>query len=131
MKGLSLGLSPKGAVPLFVAIAAALVVTTQPAGGQTRDPARVQVVAKEFELLPSRYVLRAGPTIVELVNAGEDAHDLALRRVAPGARTMRIPVVQPGALRRISMTLRKGRYDVWCAVTNHRSLGMYTRLVVK
>ena len=125
------GPSPKGAVPMCLAIAAGLVLTATPAGSKTRDPARVQVVAKEFQLIPSRYVLRAGPTIVELVNAGEDAHDLALRRAAPGARTIHMPVVQPGALTRIQVILRKGRYDVWCAVTNHRSLGMYTRLVVK
>ena len=125
-----MGLSPKGTVPRCVAIAAALFATAAPAGG-TREPARVQVVAKEFQLLPSRYVLRAGPIVVELVNMGEDAHDLALRRVAPSAHTIRIPVVQPGALRRVSVTLRKGRYAVWCTVTDHRSLGMNTRLVVK
>lgn len=115
----------------LVAAAALVCVAAAPAAGTTREPGRVQVVAKEFQLLPSRYVVRAGPTIVELVNSGEDAHDLALRRVAPGARTIHVPVVQPGALRRVRVTLRKGRYDVWCAVADHRSLGMYTRLVVR
>jgi hypothetical protein len=115
----------------LVVAAAVLCVAAAPAGGTTRDPARVQVVAKEFQLLPSRYVLRAGPTIVELVNSGEDAHDLVLRRVAPGARTIHVSVVQPGALGRVRVMLRKGRYDLWCGVTDHRSLGMYTRLVVR
>jgi plastocyanin len=115
-----------------LALAAALLcVAVAPAGGTTRDPGRVQVVATEFHLLPSRYVLRAGPTIVELVNAGEDAHDLALRRAAPGARTVRIRVVQPGQLARVSVNLRRGRYDVWCTVADHRSLGMRARLVVR
>ena len=127
------GLSPAqpGAVPTCLAIAVALLLTAAPAGGRTTEPSRVQVVAKEFHLLPSRYVLKPGPAIVELYNMGEDAHDLALRRAAPGARTIRIPVVQPGALKRITVNLRKGRYDVWCTVTDHRALGMYTRLVVK
>jgi len=115
----------------LVVAAALLCVAVAPAGGETRDPGRVQVVANEFHLLPSRYVLRAGPTIVELVNAGEDAHDLALRRVAPDARTVRIRVVQPGQLARRSVNLRKGRYDVWCTVAGHRSLGMRARLVVR
>jgi plastocyanin len=112
-------------------LAAALLVTAAPAGGQTREPGRVQVVAKEFRLLPSRYVLRAGPTIVELVNAGEDPHDLAIRRIARGARTFHVPVVQPGGLKRVTITLRPGSYDVWCALPTHRSLGMVTRLVVR
>ena len=115
----------------LVVAATLLCVAAAPAGGTTRDPARVQVVAKEFQLLPSRYVLRPGPTIVELVNAGEDAHDLALRLVAPGARTIHVPVVQPGALTRVRVTLRRGRYDVWCGVTNHRSLGMQALLRVR
>jgi plastocyanin len=108
-----------------------LCVAVAPAGGRTRDPGRVQVVAKEFRLLPSRYVLQAGPTIVELVNAGEDPHDLALRRLVPGGRTIRMHVVQPGQVARMSVDLRKGRYDVWCTVANHRSLGMRARLVVR
>jgi plastocyanin len=107
-----------------------LCLAAAPAGGKTRDPGRVQVVAREFQLLPSRYVLQPGPTIVELVNAGEDAHDLALRRIG-GGQTIRIPVTQPGALKRISVNLSKGRYDVWCPLPTHRSLGMVTRLVVK
>jgi hypothetical protein len=121
----------KTAVAVWLAVACSLVLGPVPAGGRTRDPARVQVVTREFQLLPSRYVVSAGPAIVELVNMGEDAHDLALRRVAPGARTIRIPAAQPGAVRRASVTLRKGRYDVWCSVTNHRALGMYTHLVVR
>ena len=94
-------------------------------------PTRIQVAAREYSFVLSRLRVKAGPAIVELVNMGEDAHDLALRRVGPGARTLHIPVVQPGALRRISVTLRPGRYAVWCTVTDHRSLGMSTRLVVR
>ena len=115
----------------IAALAAVVGLVAGPAGSARRDPARVQIVAKEYQLLPSRYVLPAGPAIVELVNAGEDAHDLALRRHVPGARTIHMPVVQSGALARISVRLFKGRYDVWCTLPNHKALGMQTRLVVR
>ena len=39
-------------------------------------PARVQVVAQEFRYALSRQTIKAGPAIIELRNAGEDAHDL-------------------------------------------------------
>ena len=68
--------------------------------------ARVQVVADEYTLALSRQRLRAGPALVELVNFGEDDHDLRLRRRAPAARTLRIPTVFPGE--RGQLRLRPG-----------------------
>lgn len=45
---------------------------------QTQPPARVQVVAQEFRYSLSRSTVRAGHVIVELVNRGQDTHDLDL-----------------------------------------------------
>ena len=50
-------------------------------------PARLQVVAQEFRYTLSRTTLVSGRAIVELRNAGEDAHDLVLRRSAAAARS--------------------------------------------
>jgi hypothetical protein len=44
-------------------------------------PARVQIVAREYSFALSRPALNAGRAIVELVNFGEDPHDLRLQRV--------------------------------------------------
>ncbi len=108
-------------------LAAAVAAAAAPAA---RAPSRVQVVADEFDLDQSRYTLRAGPAIIELVNSGEDDHDLALRRRAPGARTYKIPTVLPGKLARLRATLAPGRYVLWCTIADHRELGMETRLTV-
>jgi len=115
------------AITVAALVGAALAA---PAGGETRLPARVQVVAKEFELGPSRYTLRAGAAIVELVNFGEDEHDLALRRVAPGARTIHVRSTLPGSVRRVQATLAPGSYVLWCTLADHRAQGMHTRLSV-
>jgi uncharacterized cupredoxin-like copper-binding protein len=110
---------------LAVALGAALVAPAGAAG-----PGRLQVVAKEFTLTLSRQKLKPGPAIVELVNFGQDAHDLRLRRVG-GTRTYGIATVQPGQHARLRLRLLRGRYRLWCSIANHRALGMQATLVVR
>jgi hypothetical protein len=95
------------------------------------DPARVQVSASEFQLVLSRASIKAGPAIVELVNRGEDDHDLALRRVGPGATTRRIGIVSPGGVAELSARLRAGRFVLWCTLADHRARGMLATLIVR
>ena len=92
--------------------------------------ARVQVVAHEFTLALSRPRVKAGPALIELVNLGEDDHDLRVRRMAPGARTFRISATRPGGRGELELTLRPGRYRLWCALGDHRARGMEALLVV-
>jgi plastocyanin len=93
-------------------------------------PARVQVTAKEFFYALSRGSVVAGPAIVELVNYGEDPHDLRLQRI--GARHIAgTPEVQPGAYYDLNVKLVPGKYRLWCSVANHRQLGMSATLVVR
>jgi hypothetical protein len=93
-------------------------------------PARVQVSADEFRYALSRPAIRSGPAIVELVNYGEDEHDLRLRRVG-GTRTYRIVTVRPGAVGTLEARLRPGRFVLWCSLADHRSRGMTARLDVR
>jgi hypothetical protein len=92
-------------------------------------PVRVQVVAQEFRLSLSRVRVRAGAAVIELVNAGQDAHDLKLRRVG-GGRVVSWPTLQPGSHRDRELQLRPGRYALWCGLPGHRALGMAAVLVV-
>ena len=96
----------------------------------TPPPARVQVVAQEFRYSLSRQTIRAGWAVIELRNAGEDAHDLRLRRVG-GSRVYAWPVAQSGDVFDRSVKLLPGRYRLYCSVANHRTLGMQATLVVK
>lgn len=95
-----------------------------------QDPARLQVVAREFSLVLSRPRIRAGDAVVELVNLGEDDHDLALRRLGPDAVTRRVLPTDPGRLGELTTRLRPGRYALWCTLADHRALGMRATLVV-
>jgi hypothetical protein len=92
-------------------------------------PARVQVVAQEFSYSLSRTRVRSGRVIVELVNRGQDTHDLDLRRIG-GTRIIRFPSVQPGYIVDRELKLIPGRYLLWCAIADHREQGMHAMLRV-
>ena len=106
-------------------IATALVLLTLAA------PARLQVSADEFSYSLSRQSIKAGPAIVQLVNYGEDEHDLALRRLAAGARTFRIHTTRPGGVRDLELKVAPGRYRLWCSLPGHAARGMSATLVVR
>jgi hypothetical protein len=105
-------------------IATALVLLT------LTSPARLQVAADEFSYSLSRQSIKAGPAIVQLVNYGEDEHDLRLRR-AGGTRTYRIGKVRPGELGELEARLLPGRFTLWCSLADHRRRGMSATLVVR
>lgn len=92
-------------------------------------PSRVQVVALEFQYRLSRLRLHPGPARIELVNLGEDEHDLALRRIG-GTRTYTLGKVLPGGRSVLRTRLRAGRYHLWCSLADHAARGMRADLRV-
>ena len=112
-------------------IRAALVFLTAVAVLQPHAaPGRVGVSATEFHLTLSRASVKAGSVILQLQNAGEDVHDLRLRRVG-GNRTYSLPVTSPGGRRTVTLRLLPGRYRLWCSLANHAQLGMRAVLRVR
>ena len=95
-----------------------------------RGPQRVQVTALEFEYRLSRLNVRQGPALIELVNYGEDEHDLVLRRVG-GTKVWKLRKLLPGSRATLSLKLRPGTYRLWCAVADHRARGMRATLRVR
>jgi len=88
-------------------------------------------VEKEWSLVLSRQSVRSGPVIVELVNFGMDAHNLAVRKAAPGAKVLRFARLFHGAHAERTLRLTTGRYTLWCSLPGHRGRGMVATLVVK
>ena len=114
----------------LAAVAAAVALAAAPTSAALAPaPARIQVSAKEFFFSLSRHKVVAGPAIVELVNFGEDPHDLRLERIG-GGRVWKTPLVYPGAYYDLDARLVPGRYRLWCSIANHRQLGMQTVLTV-
>ena len=108
---------------LVAALAAAMPATAA-------APGRLQVTAMEFQLRLSRPQLRAGRwSIIELVNLGQDEHDLRMRRIG-GTRIYGIRTTLPGQRRYLAAKLRVGRYNLWCSIADHRARGMRAQLRV-
>jgi hypothetical protein len=93
-------------------------------------PSRMLVTAKEWSLMLSRQALRPGDARIQLYNAGEDAHDLHLRRVG-GNRSLKLRMTSPGKLSEVKARLRPGRWKLWCSLPEHAGRGMRATLTVK
>jgi hypothetical protein len=116
---------------LVVALAAALALTGLARGAEPqRPPARIQVVAEEYSFALSRRTIMSGRAAIELTNFGQDPHDLHLRRLAPGAPTLKLPQVRPGQQAELRVRLAPGRFVLWCSLADHRARGMEARLTV-
>jgi hypothetical protein len=122
---------PDLAVALLVALLASLVLVMIPreAPASAPHPTRIQVTSTEFRLTLSRVVAPGGPARIELVNLGEDPHDLKLRRIG-GKYTFTIPETLPGERATKTLRLLRGRYRIWCAIAGHRDWGMRATLRV-
>jgi plastocyanin len=116
-------------VALLVLTATAVAAAAAPMGA-ARSPQRIQVTALEFEYRLSRLSVRQGPALIELVNYGEDEHDLRLRRVG-GTKVWTISKLLTGSRGTLSVRLRPGRYRLWCAVADHAGRGMRATLRVR
>jgi hypothetical protein len=110
-------------------IVAALVLAFAPASASAA-PARLLVESREFNLVLSRGAVAPGHAIVQLVNRGEDPHDLRLKRVG-GRGGGSIAETLPGELGEWEGRLRRGRYRLWCTLEGHRALGMRAVLRVR
>ena len=94
-------------------------------------PTRLLVRAEEFNLLLSRLKVNPGDAIVQLVNAGEDPHDLQIQR-SGDSEQFSIAELPAGEIGEIGLRLRRdSRYVMWCSLADHRELGMEASVRVR
>jgi hypothetical protein len=121
------------AAALLASMGVVLSFLAPPHSAPAATPSRLLVSADEYRLTLSRERLAAGRAIVQLLNRGEDDHDLRLRRIVSGrspAEAVRLEVAAPGKLVERTVRLRRGRYRLWCSLPGHRRLGMRALLRV-
>jgi plastocyanin len=88
----------------------------------------VTIHLSEFHISPATVVLAPGRYTITAVNDGRLAHRFALGRGR--AAVGHPPVIAPGGRATLRITLPRGRYRMFCALSNHDVLGMYGRVVV-
>jgi plastocyanin len=92
--------------------------------------AHVQTTAREWSLTLSRPAIAAGAVSLQLVNAGEDAHDLHVRPASGGADVLSATSTEPGDNTTISGALPAGTYTLYCSLPGHEAAGMHATLTV-
>ena len=93
-------------------------------------PRYIGVTTREFAVELSRPTLAPGDTIVELVNRGEDPHDLHIARETSDEIVLSFPETRPGHVVSEQVHLGEGTWRLWCSLPGHEAAGMVARLQV-
>jgi plastocyanin len=108
--------------PALGAVAGMLIA----ACGTSSGPAPGTVVTTtetEYQIVLSQTSFTPGTYTFEVTNHGQVTHSLEIN--GPGVSDQRLPqLLGPGQSARMTVTLRRGSYDVFCQVGHHRALGM-------
>ena len=93
-------------------------------------PAHLLAYASEYRLNASRAAAPAGRLIAQLKNSGQDDHDLTVRRANGGGALATTGTVHAGELGGLRLTLKPGRYVLYCSISDHEARGMRATLVI-
>jgi uncharacterized cupredoxin-like copper-binding protein len=88
----------------------------------------ITVKEKEYRLILSTRKGSAGPTRFVVKNTGKLAHAFAI--AGPGLKTKKTKTIKPGASATLTVTLKSGKYTVWCPMPGHAALGMKATVTV-
>jgi uncharacterized cupredoxin-like copper-binding protein len=86
---------------------------------------KVPVSETEFKIVAASTDLKAGDITFEAKNDGKLPHDLAIK--GTGDKTK---LIQPGGTAELKVTLKAGKYELYCTVTGHEALGMKLNITV-
>ena len=96
-------------------------------------PARLQATAREYSLALSRPTVAAGALVLQLVNRGEDPHDLRLvptGKARSSAKPAVVPETLPGGVAEWRGKLTRGQWTLYCSLPGHKKAGMRATLTV-
>jgi uncharacterized cupredoxin-like copper-binding protein len=114
-------------IPLATLGALAVAGTSSPAGASTKTTT-VKAVETEFKIALSTKSFSAGTYKFVTQNKGKVTH--ALEITGPGLHNAATPNIQPGKSANLTVTLKAGKYDIFCPVPGHKMLGMTVNVVV-
>ncbi|MGW2565911.1 plastocyanin/azurin family copper-binding protein [Streptomyces sp. NPDC001537] len=89
---------------------------------------RVTVTETEYGLKLSRSSFTPGTYTFVADNKGKITHALSID--GPGVEDARTKNVQGGQESNVTVTLKKGSYDLYCPIPGHKQLGMNTHIQV-
>jgi uncharacterized cupredoxin-like copper-binding protein len=121
------------AVPLAALAAAsgatlaAGVLSAAPASAATKVTT-VKAVETDFHIALSTSTFKAGKYTFVAQNKGQTTHALMIS--GPGITMAMTKHIQPGQSAKLTVTLKKGAYDIDCPIPGHKALGMNVNINV-
>ena len=121
------------AVPLAALAAAsgatlaATVLSAAPASAATKVTT-VKAVETDFHIALSKKSFKPGKYTFVAQNKGQTTH--ALMITGPGIKMAMTKDIQPGQSAKLTVTLKKGAYDIDCPIPGHKALGMNVNINV-
>jgi len=89
---------------------------------------KIDVTEKDFSItVAGGSTVKPGTYTFVVTNKGPSSHNLTIN--GPGVANAATPTFAPGT-KTLTVTLKKGTYDLFCSVPGHRALGMDTKLTV-
>jgi Copper binding proteins, plastocyanin/azurin family len=98
-----------------------------PAGASTKA-ITVKAIETNFHIALSVKHFKPGTYIFLTENKGQSTH--ALEITGPGLHDATTKNLAPGQNAKLKVTLKSGKYDVFCPVPGHKALGMNVNLVI-
>ena len=98
------------------------------AAGASSRPTVVKATETDFHIALSKHSFGPGKYTFVAVNKGMVTH--ALEITGPGLSKSNTKNIEPGQRTKLTVTLKKGTYDVFCPVPGHKALGMNVNIRV-
>ena len=101
--------------------------TEKPKPKPAPKPQKVGVTETEFKIALASKQLKAGQITFDVRNAGQTPHDLVVVGNGVNAKT---PLLNAGATGQVKVTLKPGKYELYCSVPGHKQAGMDLNVTV-
>ena len=117
-------------VPLIAlaAVAGATVVSAAPASASASSTITVKAVETDFHIALSKTSFKPGRYTFVAVNKGQTTHALMIS--GPGIPMAMTKDLSPGQSAKLTVTFKKGAYDIDCPIPGHKALGMNVNITV-
>ena len=99
-----------------------------PAAAAVIKTTSVTATETEYSIVLSRKVFKAGRYTFKVSNKGTYPHNLVVK--GPGVASKKSATLMPGKSGTLTVTLKRGSYELWCSVPGHKDAGMDIKIKV-
>lgn len=100
---------------------------SEPAGASS-SPTVVKAVETDFHIALSKSTFSPGRYTFVAQNKGGVTHSLEI--TGPGLSGAKAKNIAPGQSTKLTVTFKKGAYDIFCPIPGHKAMGMNVDIVV-